>query len=795
MLKPNRFIAMVAVVLATLLSVAAVPASAQQVRVGVITDGPWQNNREVKETFIKEIVDLTSGDYEVLFPGELDIQCDYTVDSVRDAINRLLNDSSCDLVLALGVIASNEVTQMGGLPKPVVAPFIIDPELQGTPTDGTASGVKNLSYITSPFNLRRDIDAFMTYAEFDTLTVLASQPYVLAIPQLTDKILKATSATGAVVVEVRVGNSPQAALDKIPAGTDAIFMTGLTHLPPDSLQALIDGVNERKLPSFSMMGRMEVERGVLFGLSPDTTFPRFARRVALHVQQILMGVEPGTLPVAFSGGERLTVNMTTARKIGIFPSWEVITEADLVGVERKRVEATWGMRSVMDEAVRVNRDLAAAERVVSAGAQDVNTAVSTLFPQIDLTGNVMKIDEDRAAASFGSQPENSGTVGLSGSQIIWSQRAWANLSIQKHVQRSREHDYQTTRLDVALSGLTAFLDVLRAKTAERIVRRNLDLSRSNLELARTRRAIGVANPGEVYRWETALANSRAEAISTNALRNLTEIELNRVLYRPLEQTFATEEFGMDDPDVLRYNAGVLVYVKNPYSFKVLRNFLVEDGLDASPELKALDAAIAARKRAFDSSTYDFFSPDLVLFGSIDRMFWRDGSGADRNPIQGLPTQDDNNWAVGIELQFPLLTSGERVFNRRQDSEELVRLRTERQAVAQIVEQRIRSSLHEMGAAYANIRQTRLAADAAEKNLDLIVEEYSMGTVSILNLLDAQASTFSAELRANDAVYDFLIKLMRVERSIGQFYFFATQEEIDAIGERFERYLVEHPITY
>ena len=71
----------------------------------------------------------------------------------------------------------------------------------------------------------------------------------------------------------------------------------------------------------------------------------------------------------------------------------------------------------------------------------------------------------------------------------------------------------------------------------------------------------------------------------------------------------------------------------------------------------------------------------------------------------------------------------------------------------------------------------------------------MGTVSILNLLDAQASTFSAELQANDAVYDFLIKLMRVERSIGQFYFFAPQEVVDAIGERFDRYLETHPITY
>jgi outer membrane protein TolC/ABC-type uncharacterized transport system substrate-binding protein len=795
MQKSIWLVVLAAAIVAAVAAVPASPATPEAVRIGVVTDGPWQQNAAVKQTFMREIVAITSGDFDTQFPDDLDIQCDYTVDAVRDALNRLLNDKSCDMVLALGVIASNEATRMGALPKPVIAPFIIDPELQGTPSEGPASGVKNLSYITSPFNVRRDVDAFMTYAEFDTLIVLASEPYVGAVPELTDKITMATSATGATVIEIRVGNSPRAALNEIPPGTDAAFMTGLTHLPADSMQALIDGVNDLKLPSFSMMGRMDVERGVLFGLSPDTTFPRFARRVALHVQQILMGVEPETLPVAFSGGERLTVNMATARKIGVFPNWEVITEADLVGVERKRVEVTWGMRSVMEEAARINRDLAASERVVAAGQQDVNRSVSTLLPQIDLDGNVTAIDADRADASFGSMPERSGTIGVSGTQILWSQRAWANWSIQKNVQRSREHDFETTRLDVSLEALTAYLDVLRANTAERIVRRNLELSRSNLELARTRRAIGMAGPGEVYRWETALANSRAEVINANAIRNLAEIELNRVLYRPLEQSFATEEVGMDDPDVLRYQTGVLVYVDNPYSFKVLRSFLAEEGLRMSPELMALDAAIAAQQTAYNSSTYDFFSPDLVLFGAFDNMFWRDGAGAERNPIPGFPTQDDTQWAVGVELQFPLWTSGERFFNRRQNAEEWARLRTEREAVAQRVEQRIRSALHEMGAAYANIKQTRLAADAAAKNLELIIEEYSMGTVQILNLLDAQTSALLAELQANDAVYDFLIKLMRVERSIGRFYFFASQEEIDAIGERFDRYLEENPITF
>jgi hypothetical protein len=142
-------------------------------------------NELIKRTFIDEIVALTSGDYDVQFPDELSIQCDWSVDTVRDALNQLLNDKSCDMIIALGVIASNEVTHMRELPKPVIAPFIINPQLQETPIDGVSSGIKNLSYLTSPFNIDRDVEAFMEYAKFEKLVVLSSGPYVKAIPQLS----------------------------------------------------------------------------------------------------------------------------------------------------------------------------------------------------------------------------------------------------------------------------------------------------------------------------------------------------------------------------------------------------------------------------------------------------------------------------------------------------------------------------------------------------------------------------------------------------------------------------------
>ncbi|MDH3196785.1 MAG: TolC family protein, partial [Candidatus Krumholzibacteria bacterium] len=587
MIKPRGFLTLTIACLVVAVAWANAAAAAEKTfRVGIVTDGPWEQNQIIRQRFIDEILTLTSEDYDVQFPAELQVECDYTVESIRSALRRLLDDPGCDMVLALGVIASHEGTHMAPLPKPLIAPFVIDPQLQQTPADGAASGVPNLSYLLSPFNLQRDLSAFAEYLEFHKMVLLSSAPFAAAIPQLRTRMLARIPMGDVEVVVVPVNESAQEALAAIPRDADAVFLSGLIHLPAAELAALIEGINDRKLPSFSLMGKMDVARGVLMGLAPDTNFPRFARRVALHVQQILMGVNAGTLPIAQAGGERLTVNMVTARRIGIFPSWEVLTEAELIGVEERQVARTWSFRSAMDEALRVNRDLAAAERGVHAGAQDVARGRAALLPQINLGGVGLVIDEDRAEAGLGSQPQRTVTGSLSGSQVIWSERAWAGYSIEKSVQRARERDYEAARLDVALEALTTFLDVLSAKTQERIVRENLKLTRSNLELARVRRAIGIGGPSEVYRWESALANVRQEVIDANAVRNLFEIELNRVLYRPAEEPFDTEEFGLEDPDVVRYREGVMTYFDNPYSFKALRAFLVDEGLRLSPELQS-----------------------------------------------------------------------------------------------------------------------------------------------------------------------------------------------------------------
>jgi outer membrane protein TolC len=133
--------------------------------------------------------------------------------------------------------------------------------------------------------------------------------------------------------------------------------------------------------------------------------------------------------------------------------------------------------------------------------------------------------------------------------------------------------------------------------------------------------------------------------------------------------------------------------------------------------------------------------------------------------------------------LPLFTSGRRPAVRNQNLEELSRLRFERASTAERIEQRIRSALHGAGASFAGIGLAEQAAGAAANNLQLVTDSYSRGAVSIIDLLDAQNASLVAGEAAENALYDFLIDLMEVERSVGRIYFLARPEEREALFDR------------
>jgi ABC-type uncharacterized transport system substrate-binding protein len=484
------------------------------IKIGMIIDGPWSRNAEIQKLFQQEIVELTRGEFDVRFPSSKQIESDWTLKGISGAIDRLLADRNVDMIITLGGISSQIVSRKRNLLKPVIAPFIFDAEFQKLPMRKGTSGVKNLYYVNFSTSFRREVEVFLEVVSFQKLVLLINRFYLDAIPDIATHIQKSLEELDLELYLVPVGRSAEEALARIPSGTEAVYVAPLFHLPQTEMDQLVTRLKEERLPSFSHLGRKEVEGGILAGLKSDF-FPKLSRRVALNVQRVLLGEDAGSLPVRFSMGEKLTINMATARAIDVYPNWSVLTEAELVQQVRKEIERVLDLKKAVDEALSQNLDLVAKGRFVKAGAQDVKKAWSALFPHLTLSGQGVVIDEDRAEASFGQQAEQTLSGSISATQIIFSEPAWANLSIQKHIQKSREAEHDRLRLDIIQAAATSYLNVLRTKTFERIQNDNLKRTRTNLELARVREAIGSAGPAEVYRWESQIASN----LYTNPLRD------------------------------------------------------------------------------------------------------------------------------------------------------------------------------------------------------------------------------------------------------------------------------------
>lgn len=775
----SRFLGLVAGVMigAGLLGAPVGDAEAKRrtVRVGVVLDGPWEWNESLRASIERECQALMRNEANVLFPKEKRLVADGTLKAVRTRIDRLLRDGGVDVVLAMGLLSSTEVGRRSSLPKPVIAPTVADPTYQGLPYKKGTSGVKNLNYLVLPFSFGSYLSAFHRVVPGNRVTFLAPRALSSALPQLPRLVQGQAKELGLEMTVVIGDDDPAQILEQVPEDTQAVYIAPLSNLSREGLQTLIDGLNARRLPTFSHFGDDEVPMGTLAGFVQQAHHDRVARRVALNLQRILLGEDPGKLPVAFSTGElQLVVNMATARAIRFYPKWAVLSEAEILNAERGEGAPRDNLVTVVDRAIEVNLTLASLRKSVEADGADVGIARGALLPQINLQTQGTVIDEDRARAGFGSNPERAAVGRATASQLIFSEEAWARLSVEKHLQRSREEDLQQTRLDTAFEAASTYLNVLKAKRNERLLQQNVRLTRANLELARLRETVGLAGPAERLRWQNKIALDQRDVITASAQRNQIEIQMNRVLNRSLEQPLVTTDpFESDespDRELLAATATLFAQLDNPWSLRQFRAFMVDEGLEASPEVRALNAAMAAQRRGLDSVARAFWLPNISLQGELSHRYYAEGAGqpGGPSPIEGFQAPDDTNWSIAAVLSFPLFAGSSRVFAYFQAQDDLMALELQRDAIRQSIEERVRASVHQVGASYAGIALANDAAEAARQTLELVTEAYSRGASTILDLLDAQNAAFAADQVAATQGYDFLLDLMQVLRAGGSF---------------------------
>jgi outer membrane protein len=766
------------------------PASGQAskpLRIGIVVDGPWERNDFLRDLLHSEIREVLGKDKPVEFPPGAFLVGDWTLASVRALDSRLLADPTINMVLGMGLICSQDLATRGALGKPVIAPIIIDVDRQHIPLKDGTSGVKNLSYLVYPMTFVRDLQLFREIIPIRKLVNLSSKPYDDVLPPPSITLPELGRRLGLEVTELYLGFSADEVLNALPKDVDAVFVEPTLHLPPAEFRKLVQGFIVRRIPSFSFLGETEVQQGIMASANPDIV-PRLARRLALNIKRILEGEEPGSLAVAFTPGKRLTINLGTAYSVGVSPKWSTLMEAEVVQIDST---VTGGISINLAEAIRrfseENLDVQAKIREVSAQANNVSIARSALLPTVDLSATGLEIDRERAEA--GAMPRRSATADLSAGMLLFSEPALANLSIQSSLKDSREHELQITRLNTVVDGATLYINYLRARKLFYILLDNLKLMRTNLELARVRQTTGAAGQEETLRWEVEIANLRKTTMDVQSQMNQALYGLKQVLNIPLLYVVNVAEVSLDDSSMFISSKELRGYFEDPLSFELLSDFLTGEGARLAPELRQLDHAIEAQERALTSARLSYFVPTLSAFGKYSDRFLKSGvvSPFQLPPITSAPPPGtageaflyqllgsfspklpgDRSWSAGLQLSLNLFNGFSTKASEEKTSLELEQLRLTRQAASEKVALRIRVEMEKAKASYYSIQQATIEQDAARKTLRIVTDSYSRGGVSILNLLDAQNSALRADQVAANALYDFLIDYLSLERAIGE----------------------------
>lgn len=722
-------------------------------------------------------------------PGELTllppVAGDGTTAGVARVLDQALHDSSIAVVVTLGPIGSHLVAHGDGPGKPAIAATIVDATWQGIPGKDGSSGIRHLAYVDEAYAVSGTVAAFHRLIPFRRMAILLDPELLRAIPDLdaNARDLARTAGADAVVVPAR-GTADQI-LAALPTGTDAVYLTVLPALSEPETARLIAGLNARRLPTLSHLAD-DVPAGALASYEPPEHWLRRARRVAVDLQRILAGEDAGRLPVRLVGAPRLTLNLATARAVGFSPGYAILTEAELVGTDSVGPADTLSLADAMRGAVAANLELKAAELAVESGAQEVRRSRSDLLPDIESNFGSRVTREKTAAASLGQEPERVLDGGLSFSVPLYSEQAWAGYGAERQRQHGREAGREQRRLDVVLDAAQAYINVLQARTLADVRRSNLYRNRSNLETARVREGVGSTSRADLYRWQGEVANARRDVIAAESQVRVATLQLQRTLNLPLDRPLAQRPVTLADPALLAQDSTVLTWFGDPARFAALTRLLVEEAIHVSPELARADAAIAARQRQRTAAGRAFWLPTFSLEGGLENVFSRGGAGSTAPTLPGgtaLSTGPDLRWQFRLQASLPLFTGFERSAKRAQADIDLQQLKVERASAAQAVEQRVRAALETATSSYAAIALTREASDAASRNYELVSDAYARGTASITALIDAQDAAESSAEGAANAVHDFLLDLMRVERAMGNFGVLRPAEERQAFLER------------
>jgi len=740
------------------------------VTIAVIQDGPSPLLEKLTQNIETETKKLVGDDTDIVF-HQMTLDKPWDPPAIATAIREAEQDPNIKAILGVGILVT-QVAEAADfkLEKPTVTSFLQRSEVDTLPITSEGTSSKE-NYIFSVINLpiTRDIRTFHELVPFRTLAVLVDERLLENLPDLAKRVQEVEKQEKIKIRIVPALGGVQATLRNL-GNAEAVLITPLMQMDHAQVKQLIEGINKRGIPSFSSFGYADVAMGAMAAVIPDTIV-QTARQTALNLQQVIQGKPLNTLPVLMPVKASLLLNAKTVKRVRYSPSLMTLVSANFINRESLRYGEKLSLHQAMKLGGANNIDLSIAEANIRTTRQLSNISRSNLLPQAIGSIQYSQIDADRATGSLGLVPQRltTGNIGLS--QMIYNDTQVSNLrSSRREVERFK-YIKQSTRLDATQRSGVRFVELLAAQAILKIAWENLDLTLTQLEIARLKYEVGTGGRDEIYRWEVQENQQRGELFRRYADLERALVALNQSLNEDQLKQWQPVDFNYEQ--VQRYFMGNRLnpIIRNTRHLKNLRVFLVDQSLHNSPEIAELRKQAEAEGIQLGQRKRRFFLPD---FGA--NFNYTNELQAQRPAALFPASQFENQWLLGLNATLPLFQGGRRFSEVKEVKARLMRIGSEVIRRQQLLEQQTLSDLYAVESSYFNLDFSRKAAESAKLNFDIVQLKYTEGIVNIIDMLDAQNEYIARSQEAAVAIYIHLIDLINLQRSIAWFEMNKTEVE-------------------
>ena len=397
---------------------------------------------------------------------------------------------------------------------------------------------------------------------------------------------------------------------------------------------------------------------------------------------------------------------------------------------------------VYQQARTSNPDLRKSAADRDAAFEKINEARSPLLPQLGLGADYTYTNGFRDNNGVNSNA-TSGSLTLT--QSLFDMSKWRALTLQEKAAGIQDVTYQTDQQTLILNTATAYFNVLSAIDSLSYTEAQKQAIYRQLDQTTQRFNVGLVAITDVQnarsQYDTVLAN---EVTARNNLDNAVEA-LRQVTgnYYPELASLNVDSFKTDKPQ----GVNSLLKEAENRNLSLLQARLNQD---------------LAREQIRQAQ--DGHLPTLDLNAS---------TGVSNTSYSGSKTHssqyDDNDAGqnkIGLSFSLPLYQSG--IFNSqvKQAQYNFVGASEQLESAHRSVVQTVRSSFNNINASISSINAYKQAVVSAQSSLDAMEAGYSVGTRTIVDVLDATTTLYNAKQQLSSARYNYLINQLNIKNALG-----------------------------